>query len=87
MNRKEGSRQYRKPNLIIKRGSFIIFITTEKSTANKTQGETTHAEPVRLRKRIGSTLFIVNVHFSKTAKETMEGKILRLIEREVCNAV
>jgi len=43
-------------------------------------------EPVTLRKRIGATTYIVTVHFSKTSKETLEDKILRLIEREVCNA-
>ena len=42
-----------------------------------------HAEPLMLRKRIGSTMFIVNVCFSDKSKETMEDKILRLIEREV----
>ena len=40
-------------------------------------------EPVKLLKRIGSTTFVVNVHFSDTSKETMEDKLLRLIEREV----
>ena len=33
-------------------------------------------------KRIGSTTYKVSVHFSKTSKETMNDKILRLIERE-----
>ena len=40
------------------------------------------AEPVTLLKRIGSTTFEVAVHFSETSKETMEDKLLRLIERE-----
>ena len=40
-------------------------------------------EPLRLRKRIGSTTFVVNVRFSDKATETLEDKILRLIEREV----
>ena len=42
-----------------------------------------HAEPLMLRKRIGSTMFIVNVRFSDKSNETMVDKILRLIEREV----
>jgi len=42
------------------------------------------AEPVNLRKRIGSTTFEVAVHFSRTSQETLEDKVLRLIEREVC---
>ena len=41
------------------------------------------AEPVTLLKRIGSTDYIVSVHFSQTSTETLEDKILRLIEREV----
>jgi len=41
------------------------------------------AEPVTLLKRIGSTDYIVSVHFSQTSKETVEDKVLRLIEREV----
>jgi len=40
-------------------------------------------EPVKLLKRIGSTTFIVNVRFSSTSTETMEDKILRLMESEV----
>ena len=39
---------------------------------------TTHFE-----KRIGSTTYEVSVRFSKTATETMQDKILRLIESEV----
>jgi hypothetical protein len=41
-------------------------------------------EPVMLKKRIGSTDFIINVRFSQTSAETLEDKILKLIEREVC---
>jgi hypothetical protein len=41
------------------------------------------AEPLILRKRIGSTTFLVTVRFSQTSKETMEDKLLRLIESEV----
>lgn len=40
-------------------------------------------EPVKLRKRIGSTTFIVNVHFSNKSKKTLEDKVLRLMECEV----
>jgi hypothetical protein len=40
------------------------------------------AEPVKLLKRIGSTVYIVNIHFSETSKETLGDKIVRLIERE-----
>lgn len=34
-------------------------------------------------KRIGSTIYRVSVHFSKTSRETMNDKILRLIKNEV----
>jgi len=40
------------------------------------------SEPVKLLERIGSTTFKVTVHFSDSKTETMEDKILRLIERE-----
>ncbi len=38
--------------------------------------------PLRLTKRIGQTTYRVNVHFSKTSKETMSDKIVRLIQNE-----
>lgn len=43
------------------------------------QGENTS---LRLTKRISSTTYKVSVHFSKTSKETIDDKIIRLIERE-----
>jgi len=52
------------------------------ASAAKTRSKA-HAEPLMLRKRIGSTMFIVNVRFSEKSNETMEDKIFRLIEREV----
>ena len=42
-------------------------------------------KPASLLKRIGSTDYILNVYFSETSTETMEDKILRLIEREARN--
>lgn len=44
------------------------------------------SEPTKLLKRIGSTTFVVYVHSSKTSNETMEDKLLRLIESEVRNS-
>jgi hypothetical protein len=41
------------------------------------------AESLVLRKRIGSTTYVVNIRFSETNRETLEDKILRLIESEV----
>ena len=58
---------------------------TQKPSVAGTQGDITvaHAEPLKLTKRIGSTTFTVSVHFSKTSKETVEDKLLRLMERDV----
>lgn len=54
------------------------------ATAVKSAARTPNeAEPVKLLKRIGSTTYEVSVHFSNTSSETLEDKILRLIEREV----
>lgn len=39
-------------------------------------------KPLRLTKRIGSTTYKVSVHFSRTSKETMGDKIIRLIEKD-----
>ena len=39
--------------------------------------------PPCVRKTIGKTTYIVRVHFSETAKETMEDKIKRLLREEV----
>ncbi|MGI6670690.1 MAG: transposon-encoded TnpW family protein [Christensenellales bacterium] len=40
------------------------------------------SQPIRLKKRIGSTVYKVTIHYSKTSKETMGNKILRLIEND-----
>lgn len=40
------------------------------------------SEPSSFKTKIGSTTYHVTVHFSRTSKETMHDKILRLIERE-----
>ena len=56
------------------------------TTARKGAAETAvndEREPVKLLKRIGSTIFEVTVRFSETSRETMQDKILRLIESEV----
>ena len=48
-----------------------------------TQGTSTHAEPLKMHKRIGSTVYEVRVYFNQDAKETMDSKILRLIKNDV----
>ena len=39
-------------------------------------------EPYRFTKRLGSTVYEVNVYFNQDAKEKMEDKILRLIKND-----
>ena len=56
---------------------------TQSKSAVRTQGKNAHAEPLNLTKRIGSTTYVVSVHFSRTSKETVEDKLIRLMEREV----
>lgn len=37
------------------------------------------------RRRIGSTTYRVGVHFSRTSRETMDEKIIRIIRNESAN--
>lgn len=39
-------------------------------------------KPLRITKRIGSTTYKVSVHFSRTSRETMDDKLIRLIEKD-----
>ncbi len=39
-------------------------------------------KPLHITKRIGSTTYKVSVHFSRTSRETMSDKLVRLIERD-----
>ena len=48
---------------------------------NNTATNTANCPTVR--EQIGKTTYIVRVHFSETAKETMEDKIKRLLREEV----
>ena len=41
------------------------------------------ANTSRFHKRIGSTLYCVNVYFSETATETFDDKVLRLAKNEL----
>ena len=56
--------------------------TATDTSAVKAQGSA-HAEPQTFSKRIGQTTFVVSVHFSRDERETMQDKLLRLIESEV----
>ena len=57
--------------------------TTAVKSAARTRSGNANVEPVMMQKRIGSTTYVVAVHFSQTSKETMQDKVLRLIESEV----
>jgi uncharacterized glyoxalase superfamily metalloenzyme YdcJ len=52
---------------------------------NDINGTAAHenAEPPKFQKRIGSTVYRVTAHYSRTSKETIEDKLLRLMESEV----
>lgn len=52
-----------------------------KNTAPTTTEQTT---PVIVRK-IGKTTYTVGIHFSRTSKETMDDKVLRLIRNDIRN--
>ena len=58
-------------------------VKTEIRAVAGTQGGDANAEPLNVRKRIGSTVYEVNVYFNPDAKETMNDKIMRLIRNEV----
>ena len=49
-------------------------------TADRTSERTD--KPLHITKRIGSTTYKVSVHFSRTSRETMSDKLVRLIERD-----
>jgi len=50
---------------------------------NKTTAENAPA-PV-LTKKIGNTLYKIQIHFSETSKENFNDKLLRLIKNELAN--
>lgn len=51
-------------------------------TAPTPQKEQIPSEQGSFTKRIGSTNYRVSVHFSKTSRETINDKILRLVKNE-----
>ena len=57
--------------------------TTAQKDAAVTRSDNAHGEPLKLQKRIGSTLYILTAYTGPNATETMEDKLLRLIESEV----
>jgi hypothetical protein len=63
-----------------KERSSLLIIKTEQH--HKTDIGATTAAPRTITRRIGNTTYKVNVHFSKTSRETMNDKIMRLIKNE-----
>ena len=53
----------------------LIPLTGKQSAGART-------ESMRMRKRIGSTVYEVRVHFNQDAKETMDDVIMRIIRNE-----
>jgi hypothetical protein len=53
------------------------------SDVTKTAAAQKGAKPPTFQKRIGSTTYRIIVHYSQTARETAEDKLLRLMESEV----
>ena len=47
------------------------------------QIEKKYAPPIRSERKIGNTTFIVNSHFPEDSKESVSGKVERLIKDEV----
>jgi len=53
------------------------------SDVKSAAAENPQSETPKYEKRIGSTVYRVTVHFSRTSAETIEDKLLRLMESEV----
>ena len=51
-------------------------------TIQKAEREKSNAQSSRFCKRIGSTLYEVNVYFNEAAKESLDDKIFRLISND-----
>lgn len=66
-----------KRNRRTRAGKDIFMSKTDNTPTNESETEQPGFE-----KRIGNTLYQVNVHFSETSKETLTDKILRLIRNE-----
>ena len=52
---------------------------------NQKENPTINTQPC-YRKVIGNTTYVVRVHFSETAKESLEDKIKRLVKGAVTNS-
>jgi hypothetical protein len=52
-------------------------------STGKTNTTAAKTKPPHIVKRIGNTTYKVNVHFSTTSKETINDKIMRLLQNDV----
>ena len=57
-------------------------MSSEKITENITTTPPAKDAPALVRK-IGRATYIVRIHFSKTSRETMSGKIKRMLKNEI----
>ena len=57
--------------------------TKTNQAVDMTHDNHAHAEPITMRKRIGSIVYEVIIHFNQDAKEVMHDKILRLMRRDM----
>jgi|GEM_PF-858906 len=55
----------------------------EKATAGVTRPQ--EPEAASFSQRIGSTVYSVNVHFSESNRETLQDKMMRLIQNDLVN--
>jgi hypothetical protein len=63
---------------------MIETTTAVKNTDSAKENQAhSHAGPFVMRRTIRSTAYEVVVHFSKTSRETLKDKILRMIKNEV----
>jgi len=58
-------------------------VTTGTNAVARTRGGNADAEPIKMRKMIGSIVYEVEIHFAPDAKETLNDKILRLMRRDL----
>ena len=58
-------------------------VQTATTAVARTRGGNANAEPIIMRKRIGSIVYEVEIHFNPDARETINDKRLRLIRREL----
>ncbi|MCL1810420.1 MAG: transposon-encoded TnpW family protein [Clostridiales bacterium] len=53
---------------------------------NNLRNTTTTPGPFKLRRKIGSTTYVVGIHFDLKARESLDEKILRLLKNDLQSA-